>query len=40
MSCTFCGHRIHDDACTRTITTRVGKKPTETPCPCIKRNLK
>ena len=41
MTCTHCGHKPHDDACPRSITTReyVDTKPTDThiPCPCIKR---
>jgi hypothetical protein len=35
-NCRWCGHELHDEACTRTIQTGGSKTPITKPCPCIK----
>ena len=36
LTCSWCGHPSHGDTCPREITTRGGKTPTTTPCPCAR----
>jgi hypothetical protein len=35
--CSWCGHLLHAEPCTRIIQTGSGKTPTTKPCPCAKR---
>lgn len=40
MTCSWCSHPTHDEACPSSIQTTSGKKPTTAPCPCSKRKDK